>query len=255
MKDTLLTISFAFYGLSCLISLVPSRIVPVKFSRVLFTIGVVGHALSSLLHYASVWPLMPMYQGPSFTALFLALAVLTTSQESALEYRLAVCLVVFLAACFVLWRKDYYLPFLHSKTPFSHIFTLSASAGKALFFYGAVKAASFLKFAKKPSSGVVTPRFAVAVIFGCFLWSLAMFSGELWSYLGWGTPIVWDDPAVLGMVGLWFFYACFLHLHLTKQWTAVRRALMSVVGAVLTFFLGFLPELGAVDPSRLWRWQ
>lgn len=82
------------------------------------------------------------------------------------------------------------------------------------------------------------------IVWGFAFFTLSMFSGELWSYLGWGTPVVWDDPAITTTMAAWFFYICWLHLHLTGAWSARSRSIFAACGAPTVFCLNILPELG-----------
>jgi ABC-type transport system involved in cytochrome c biogenesis permease subunit len=81
-------------------------------------------------------------------------------------------------------------------------------------------------------------------VWGFAFWTLSMFSGELWSYLGWGTPVVWDDPAITTVMATWFYYAYLLHLHLTGSWDIRSRTIYAAVGAVVVLSLNCLPEWG-----------
>jgi ABC-type transport system involved in cytochrome c biogenesis permease subunit len=81
-------------------------------------------------------------------------------------------------------------------------------------------------------------------VWGFAFWTLSMFTGELWSYLGWGTPVVWDDPAITTTMATWFFYICLLHLHLTGSWTARSRGVYTAAGALVVLVLNCVPELG-----------
>jgi len=66
--------------------------------------------------------------------------------------------------------------------------------------------------------------------------------------------LVWDDAAVLTAMGVWFYYACFLHLHLHPNWNASRRAGAALFGALLTLIFNLYPELGKFqipDPEHL----
>ena len=82
------------------------------------------------------------------------------------------------------------------------------------------------------------------IVWGFAFWTLSMFTGEMWSYLGWGTPVVWDDPAITTTMATWFFYICLLHLHLTGSWTARGRAAYTAFGGLVVLVLNGVPELG-----------
>ncbi|MBN2751219.1 MAG: cytochrome c biogenesis protein CcsA, partial [Rhodospirillaceae bacterium] len=78
--------------------------------------------------------------------------------------------------------------------------------------------------------------------------TLSLFSGELWSYAGWGVPVVWEDASIITAMAVWFFYIGLIHLHLTKVWTVKSRAVMAVVGACLILVLNCGPDLGPFRP-------
>lgn len=54
--------------------------------------------------------------------------------------------------------------------------------------------------------------------------TLSLFSGEVWSYSGWGVPMVWEDPTTLTAIGTWLFYVGAIHLHLGGLWSRRMRA-------------------------------
>ena len=82
------------------------------------------------------------------------------------------------------------------------------------------------------------------IIWGYAFWTLSLFSGEIWSYLGWGTPVVWDDASFTTVMAIWFYYACFLHLHLLKSWDRKKIALFAFAGLPVIIFINFYTEMG-----------
>ncbi len=245
MKHLMLTLALIFYCISCFWSVLKNG---EKVSLFFLICAVTPHTLSSFCCYTASWPLIPIYRGPLFTSCVVAWMALERYRYSYVEYRLILYSATFLFCCFYFFPKDYYLPFLHSKTIFAHLFLVSGVVAKALFFVGSIDAFLFLFHDGNKENDLEYRSFATTVIIGFALWTVSMFSGEIWSYLGWGFPIVWDDPAVVGMIVVWFYYACFLHLYLTKLWTVKKRASMVILGAVITFVFSYMPELG---PFRL----
>ena len=90
------------------------------------------------------------------------------------------------------------------------------------------------------------------VLWGFFFWTLSVFSGAAWSWLGWGAPVVWDDPAMATTMAAWLFYSLVLHLHLTRFSSIRARAFACVFGALFVFCFTCVPELG---PFRVPGWQ
>ncbi len=248
MKHLMLTLALIFYSISCFCSVLRHK---EKVSLIFLMCAVTPHTLSSFCCYTASWPLMPMYQGPLFTSCVMAWIALFKYRHSFAEYRLILYGTIFLLCCFYFFPKDYYLPFLHSRTIFAHLFLASGAIAKALFFVGSIDAFLFLIHDGNKESDSRHRSFANIIIAGFALWTISVFSGEIWAYLGWGFPIVWDDPTVVGMIAVWFYYACFLHLYLTKLWTVRKRASMAILGSVIAFVFTCVPELGPFQMTGL----
>ena len=125
---------------------------------------------------------------------------------------------------------------------------LLGAAGKSCFIICAAYAlTSLLKgnqiIAEQPKANDTSNYFFWGAI-GYALWTVSMFCGELWCYLGWGTPLVWDDAALLTTMAVWFYYTCFLHLQLTHSWSVRARAWYATAGAPLIFIFNYIPDLG-----------
>ncbi len=197
-------------------------------------------------------------------------------------HRTLLSLTLGIAAASALFPKDYYLPFIKSQAPAAHLFFLFGVVGRGCFMMAAAWALAGLldKKARRIQGGHAAetekndggePRrgdkirnmqgklsvqqgFPISrspllhttrwIVWGFGFFTFSMFSGELWSYLGWGTPVVWDDPAITTTMAIWFYYICWLHLHLTGTWSAQRRGIFAVCGAPAIFSLNLLPELG-----------
>jgi hypothetical protein len=223
--------------------------------------------------YWMAWPMLPMYLGPLVVPLLLGVMAAVNRHPSghggwARRTTLTLILVISLAA--VLFPKDYYIPFIKSQTVWAHLFFWSGMVGRGCFFVAAAWAMAGLiekdpeEGRRKiedgrnsapsfhPSSIVSRPsgspsphlHYMPWTVWGFAFWTLSMFSGELWSYLGWGTPVVWDDPAITTTMATWFFYICLLHLHLTGSLTPRGRCAYAAVGALVVLGLNCAPELG-----------
>jgi ABC-type uncharacterized transport system permease subunit len=255
--DTQLLIKIAacFYGLSLAAALLTNdgrR----TFTRLLYP-ALIANAAAVALRYWQAWPMMPMYLGPVALPLCLGcllFLVRPSGIQVARTYRivLAQALVISLAA--VLFPKDYYLPLIKSQTIWAHFFLLFSIAGKGSLLVGAAWAMAGLGIKhriKSPGPGSGSPMADTEhrqmfrwTVWGFAFWTLAMFTGEMWFYLGWGTPVVWEDPAITTTMATWFFYICLLHLHLTGSWSARSRGVYAATGALVIFVLNCMPELG-----------
>lgn len=140
--------------------------------------------------YYQAWPLLPMHLGPVALPLCLALlypfATRTTDPE---RYGLAVrryllALNLFLVLLTLLFPKDFYLPFIKSKSLFAHAFLWFGLFGKGCFAVSAVWALAVLtENGRGGSSAEPTAAMNRSLFFaawGFTLWTVAMFSGEIW---------------------------------------------------------------------------
>lgn len=226
------------------------------FSWTIFLSGMMANALSVGMRYWQAWPMAPMHLGAAALPLCVAVAgglALPESANSPLrtERRCLILVVCLLTVTAVVFPKDFYLPFIKSNTVFSHFFLIFGVIGKACFTVAAANAFVLLWEKRIKLRNLHPGRgesgFVRWVVLGFAFWTFSMFSGELWSYMGWGTPVVWDDPAVAAAMGAWFFYICFLHLHLTGTWNLQMKTRFAAYGGLVVLVLNLHPDLG---PAR-----
>jgi len=215
-------------------------------ARIALAAGLAANGLAVALRYLQAWPMLPMYLGARALPLALAL-VLAASRPLRRPPFVPAAATIWVTACLAaLFPKDYYLPFVKSASWPAHLFFAFGTAGKACFLASAAWAAAGPAPAKAGSRQSAQVIWWAVTGFGC--WTLSMFSGELWSYRGWGVPVVWEDPAIVTFMATWFFYVCLLHLHLTGTWSPRLRTVFAAAGGPLVLLLNFLPDLG---PLRL----
>ena len=248
----LFQVAGGLYGVTLLSSLPAGRLARTA-TAVLLAAAVSCNLAVVVFRYHQAWPMLPMHLGavalPLCLGLFFPFAA--TSSEPSLRrpvqgmVLVQMVLLVVAALCF---PKDFYLPFLKSKTLLAHGFLWFGLVGKSCFCLSAAWALVALRFppsaAGKHQLTVCVHRSLHWAVWGFVLWTVSMFNGELWAYLGWGTPVVWDDPALTMTMAAWFFYACFLHLHLTGSWSLKARALYASLGGLVVLALTCLPDLG-----------
>ena len=247
-----------------------------QVSRLLLVPALMANAAVVAWRYWTAWPMLPMYLGPVALPLVLgALAAFLGNASGPDRQRvrraiLILTVIVCLAA--MLFPKDYYIPFIKSQTPAAHLFFWFGIAGRGCLLVAAAWAMAGLIVrngeserggsgeGQFPPSVSVSPDLPLSdsphppvspsslsmrwTVWGFAFWTLSMFSGELWSYLGWGTPVVWDEPAITTTMATWFFYVCLMHLHLTGTWTARGRCAYAAAGALVVLGLSVVPELG-----------
>jgi hypothetical protein len=216
-------------------------------SRVLFAIYLPLGFWYIAMRYWLALPMTPMFMGtagvPPFLALFGALSWKRFKGEGLFFYRVLLILTFIIGLEHVFFPKDFYLPFLKTATFFSQCHLLFTLLGKAALFLSGLYALDFLL---APKTGADSPpgRFFLWLVIGFSFWTLCMFSGEAWSYLGWGVPVVWDDAVIVTFMATWFYYIALLHLHLAKSFSVRSRAYFSTFGCLWLIVVNCLPDMG-----------
>ena len=244
-------VASGLYVLALLVSLLPGG--NGLRAMLLLVPALVCNTITVLLRYHQAWPMLPMHLGavalPLCLGLILPFAITTKdAQLRRIQQNILFCLIVLLGATALCFPKDYYLPFLKSKNLFAHGFLWFGVVGKGCFFVSATWALSglFLAILRGDKRQLATTR-SRSLRWGALgfaLWTISMFSGEFWSYLGCGTPVVWEDPALTLTMAAWFFYACFLHLHLAGAWNQTACALYASFGGLFILALTCVPDFG-----------
>ena len=224
-------------------------------TRMAFLCMMAGLLLGSgglILRYSLAWPMMPMHIGMHGLLCLLSVIWLCcrsgySSGYDHVEGLLLQALIILLTTVTVLFPKDYYLPFIRSATFWSHGFLLTSIAAKGFLLMAALRGILVFFYRHTPQ----TPSLTVAMfwaLWGFACLTISMFSGEIWSYLGWGTPVVWRDPAITAVMAIWLYWTAFLHLHYTRHWKQNRRAVVLIGGGLLVLVFTCLPDMG---PLRL----
>jgi len=245
LSHDLLKAATAFYGVGCVTAL----LLPQHRQVVVWLLPALGfNAVAVAWRYQSAWPMLPMYLAPSALPLALGVtALLAGRRDPSGRVRAVILALALIAACTsVLFPKDYYLPFVKSRAAAAHLFLVFGVVGRSCFLASAAWALHGLFTVNSGKSNQPAPdHFAFRwAVWGFGFWTLSMFAGEWWSYLGWGTPVVWDDPAITSVMATWFYYVGYLHLHLTGTWTPPARSIYAASGIWVVLFLNCLPEWG-----------
>jgi hypothetical protein len=160
--------------------------------------------------------------------------------------RRALGLCFLIGAASVLFPKDFYLPFLKTASTFSHLHLLFTVLGKAALLLAGLWAWADLRLADQ--GRLAQSRGQSWLVGGFALWTLCLFAGEMWSYQGWGIPVVWDDAVIVCFMATWFYYIGVLHLHLTRSWTVRSRSWAVAAGLGLILALNCCHDLGPYRP-------
>jgi hypothetical protein len=242
----LLPLTVGFLALS--LALAPFRAGRGLSRGVLFLAVAAGLAYIAQ-RYQGSWPMTPMFFGtaglpPLLAAL--ALGCADNSPEARFVRSGCVVLALSLAIASLLFPKDFYLPFLKTASLFSHAHLWFTLAAKSALLFSALWSASCLFGGSEDPANQRRAWNWLTAGFGS--WTLAMFAGEIWSYRGWGVPVVWEDAAIIAFTATWFYYIGLLHLHLTGRWPVKARHWASVAGALLILVLNCGSDFGPFRP-------
>jgi hypothetical protein len=197
----------------------------------------------SLKLYLS-WPMQSPFQEPFW--LPAAIAVLALGAQRRGRPVLACHLMVLtavLAVIAALFPNDNYLPFPRSNTIVAHIFLPMSVIGKACFYAGGAAALMFLaQHNETMEHDRARPLFGRFIVWGFVIFTMSLFLAEIWSYLGWASPVIWNNASMTSTMAIWFYYGCFLHLYLLRAWSARRRAWFALAGVPLLVMFTLLPE-------------
>ncbi len=243
-----------FYTLSFFAFLLGVR----KSGALLLSAGLAANFLSLVFRYLNAWPMLPLYQAPVFLSFAVGILLLARLPQPKTHVSLdaaGMAPVLLMGAMAVFFPKDYYLPFIYSGTWLAHAFFFFSVLGKACFFMASIEALSGSVRKTGEEIHFTTALNSVVrwIIWGFAFLCISIFSGEVWSYLGWGSPVMWDDPAIASTMAVWCYYACFLHLHLSKTWTRQRRLTLAALGGALIFLFTAAGETGVFQWPR-WQW-
>ncbi len=232
-----------FYLLSVILA-VWQKNTPAKY---IFYTGLVCNAISLGLRYRICFPMLPLYQGAFFLPFIIGIIGTIGCRHDIFSVNIlpGFFLVTITALAALFFPNDFYIPFLQFKTMFAHGFFLFGVIGKSLFLLAGAGAVQVLL--KKKSKDQIKPV-ARIVSWGFVFYTLSIFSGAAWSWFGWGSPVVWDDPLMATTMATWLLYSFLLHLHLTRFSNPGSRAWFFLAGACFVFCFNCVTEFG---PFRL----
>ncbi len=213
-----------------------------KLSTFCVTAGLFACLYGFILRYFHAFPMIPMYvglHGTTCTLTIIWLLFLPTLSSGSQEKRILLTIIILFSAVLLFFPKDFYLPLLRSASTWAHLFLLTGIMAKGFLLIAAVLGINILR--GYPQGGI-GPAMSWG-IWGFALLSISMFSGECWSYLGWGTPVVWYDPAITTTMALWFYWVAVLHLRHSRRWRRRNRAIFVVTGGILVL-LSCWPDMG-----------
>ncbi|MCB2190071.1 MAG: cytochrome c biogenesis protein [Deltaproteobacteria bacterium] len=200
------------------------------------------------------WPMQSPFQEPFWLPVAVAgLALGSFAKGRPSLGRGLVVVTATLALIAALFPKDFYLPFPRSNTIVAHIFLPMSAIGKACFYAAGTAAVMYLSHWKETTElDRGRPLFGRLIVWGFVIFTLSLFLAEIWSYLGWASPVIWNNATMTSTMAVWFYYGCFLHLYLLRAWSARRRAWFAVAGVPLLIVFTLLPETGGFQWPEWW---
>ncbi len=212
---------------------------PVKY---IFFAGLLCNFISLGLRYWICFPMLPLYQGAFFLPFIVGIiGIYYHVFRSNILPGFFLVNVLAWSAC--LFPNDFYLPFLQFKTCFAHGFFLLGVIGKSMFLLGGCVAAQVI-FSKEKEDIEAIKTMGKIVSWGFIFWTLSVFAGAAWSWLGWGSPVIWDDPLMATTMATWLLYSLLLHLHLFTFSNIKVRAWCFLGSGFFVFFFNCVTELG-----------
>jgi hypothetical protein len=253
MEKILLYSWTVIFGLAFFLAL-PSKTGPASTN--LAKLGALVALGYIFVRYYRAWPMTPMFMGSVAVAPFLVIFGLITFSKGSLPGRnlgrgLVFFLAFFLGILATVWPKDFYLPFLKTASIFSQAHLAFNFLGKAAFLISGIWGLLALLTKNPKADSQIRLWLAVGFVF----WTMSMLTGEVWSYLGWGLPVVWDEAVIVCFMATWFFYTALLHLFLTGRHPAIRQ-ILAASGLIWIVVINILPDLGPTrwppELSGLW---
>ncbi len=241
MTTVLFIISSICYTLSLLFSLLEQDYI----KRSLFIIGILFNIGSIFLCCYKAYPLAPIFQKGYFIPLTLAIISMKDIYLQSPYSKGLLLLIFLLCSTFIFFPNNFYLPFIQTNTTFSYIFLFTIIIGNSFFIIVGIYAIYALKHQ------INIRNLTKYVIWGVFFQSISMISGEIWSYLGSGNPIVWNDVNVLGYMSIWFYFIGILHLFLIKKIKNKYKIYTLLLGSLITFIFFIMPEIGSFSIPQI----
>ena len=188
-------------------------------------------------------PLVPIFEKSRFIPLTYSLVCLLFLKHKHKNVSLSYISSVscFLSLLFCFFPKDFYLPFLQTKTIFAFLFFICEIIGVSFYLLWGV-----LSLQRLVSKNAIFEQSIInnQIKWGIFFQTISMFSGEIWSYLNSGSPVVLQDASVFSCITIWFYFIGFLHLYLLKKINLHQKDFIILGGMIIIFIFFIYPETG-----------
>ena len=204
------------------------------------------HLISDISGRYIILPYCNMFSEPFFLPLCLAgICLILIATKRDIDGLSLLPLISFLSLIAIFFSENYYPPFtIMSRSIYAHLFHFFLFTAHGLLIAGAYLAIRFVFWNMKDnvSNQIIIWGFAFLCIAGLF--------GMLWSYVGRADFISWNHY-YFHSAAIWFYYAGFLHLRLTRGWNQKKRAWILLGGSLLIFSFDYLPQIGGIHSPGL----
>jgi cytochrome c assembly protein len=228
--DYIIYTAAGFYFLSLLAILFKRN----NFAYFFLITGFIIHTLFLVLRgsICGVSYLNPVFEGPFFVPWVIAFISIYNRFKKEESWKFLIIPLILFSIFAVFYPSGIIPPTPKKPTLFAGLFFLTEVGGHALFYSSASIAFMFL-FNKSDYKGVHT-----YIAWGFILFSISQVLGALWAYYGWGSTFRWG-PRHFTTASIWLLYALFLHLRFMPNWTERKKAVFSIVAALLTIFTSY----------------
>ncbi len=84
------------------------------------------------------------------------------------------------------------------------------------------------------------------VMFGFLFLTIGIITGSVWANTAWGRYWGWDNKEIWSLI-TWLIYAALLHVRISRGWSGIETAILSIIGftaVIFTYFgVNYLPGL------------
>jgi|GEM_PF-5396964 len=246
MRENLSLLFFAG-AVICLISFLISFIKTGRLRDFIFAGGVICMFISCLLKIVLNWPLVMLFQESYLISLicgFISVYVIFFKKFEKINL-LLICCTVSVSLFSAFFPGDIFVSFVKTNTIFAHIFSVLSSGARAVYIVS-FSLALYGVFGNNNDSfkSILLSFNTNLIIAGFSMQCIGMFSGAMWSFVGWGNPVQWQSHIFLAMAGVWFYYSWYLHLKIGRKTDDCKLFKAALLGGALTILFTYIPDTG-----------
>ncbi len=231
----------------CSLSFLVSFIRSGRVRNYIFAGGVLCTSVSCIIKIILNWPLVTLFQESYLISA--ACGIISIYMIFFTGFERVTLLLTGLTASVSLFSAffpaDIYVSFIKTNTIFAHIFSVFSSGARAAYMVSFVLALYGVFGKNEESFKSNLLRFNTNLIIAGFaMQCIGMFSGAMWSFVGWGNPVQWQSHIFLAMAGVWFYYSWYLHLKIGRKTENSKLFKAALLGGLLTILFTYIPDTG-----------